>query len=132
MSGRLKFADLDLPQPEMWKNTLDNGKISISSQELEKAKHMWEIFECRTKQDYRDCYLMLDVALLACWSEYCRKLSYQIYSLDVAQFFTAPNLAKYAALRKAEALADFSTQITDSLLYKVELDYLYYKLEKQT
>ena len=65
MSDRSKFADQELPPLEMWKNTLDNGKITISSQELEKAKHMWEIFECRTMQDCHDCYLKLDVALLA-------------------------------------------------------------------
>ena len=103
MSDRLKLADQELPLPEIWNNTLDNGKISISSQELEKAKHMWEIFKCRTMQHYHDCCLKLDVALLACCSEYCQKLSYQTYKLDVAQFFTAPNMAKDAALRITKA-----------------------------
>ena len=54
MNDISKFADQELPPLEMWKNILDKGKISISSQELEKAKHMWEIFECRTMQDYND------------------------------------------------------------------------------
>ena len=110
MSDRSKFADQELPPLEMWKNTLDNGKISISSQELEKAKHMWEIFECRTMQDYHDCYLKLDVALLACCSEYCRKLSHETYRLDVAQFFTAPNMARDAALRITKARVELMTE----------------------
>ena len=109
MSDRSKFVDQELPALEMWKNTLDNGKISISSQELKKAKHIWEILECRSMQDYHDCYLKLDVALLACWSEYCRKLSYQTYRIDVAQFFTAPNMAKDAALRITKARVELMT-----------------------
>ena len=61
-------------------------------------------------QDYHDCYLKLDVALLACCSEDCRKLSYQTYRLDVAQFFTAPNMAKEAALRITKARVELMTE----------------------
>ena len=75
-----------------------------------KKQNMWEIFECRTMQDYNDCYLKLDVALLACWSAHCRKLSYQTYRLDVAQFFTAPNMAKDAALRITKARMELMTE----------------------
>ena len=65
----------------------------MSSQELGKAKHKWKMFECRTMQNYHDCYLKLNVD-----AEYCQKLSYQTYRLDVAQFFTVPIMPKDDAL----------------------------------
>ena len=110
MSNRSKFADQELQPLEMWKNTLDYGKISISSQELERAKLMWERFECRTMQDYHDCYLKLDVALLACCSVFCQKLRYHTYRLDLAQFFTALIMAKDAALRINKARVELMTE----------------------
>ena len=61
-------------------------------------------------QDYHDSYLKLDVALLACCSEYCREISFQTYRLDVAQFFTAPNMAKDAALRITKARVELLTE----------------------
>ena len=70
------------------------------------------------KKDYQDCYLKLDVAFLACCSEYCRKLSYQTYRLDVVQIFTAPNMAKAAALRSTKARVEFMTK--PEHLYMIE------------
>ena len=61
-------------------------------------------------QYYHDCFLKLDVALIACCSEYCRKLSYQTYSLDVAQFFSAGRMATNAALRLTNARVDLMTE----------------------
>ena len=106
----IKNCRTELPPLEMWKNTLDNGKSSISSQEFEKAKHMWEIFEYRFIQVSHDCYLQLDFVLLACCSGCCRKLNYQTYRLDVATFFTAPNLAEDAALGITKADVELMTE----------------------
>ena len=58
---------------------------------------------CKTMQDYGDAYLKLDCALLACYSEICRKISFKTYRLGVVQFFTAPYMAKDAAIRITKA-----------------------------
>ena len=110
MSDRSKFAERELPALSKWTNSLENGKISINESELDKAKKMWQLLNCETMQDYHDSYLKLDVALLACCSEYCRKISFQTYRLDVAQFFTAPNMAKDAALRITKARVELLTE----------------------
>ena len=110
MSDRSKFAERELPALSKWTNSFENGKISINESELDKAKKMWQLLNCETMQDYHDSYLKLDVALLACCSEYCRKISFQTYRLDVAQFFTAPNMAKDAALRITKARVELLTE----------------------
>ena len=74
------------------------------------ANRMRNFFGCKTKQDYHDAYLKLDCALLACCSEYCRKTSFETYKLDVLQFFTAPNIAKDAALRITKAEIQLFTE----------------------
>ena len=71
---------------------------------------MWNLLGCKTMQDYHDAYLKLDCALLACCSEYCRKISFKTYKLDVVQFFTAPNIAKDAALRITKAEVQLFTE----------------------
>ena len=71
---------------------------------------MWNLPGCKTMQDYHDAYLKLDCALLACCSEYCRKISFKTYKLDVVLFFTAPNMAKDAALRITKAEVQLFTE----------------------
>ena len=71
---------------------------------------MWNLLGCKTMQDYHDAYLKLDCALLDCCSEYCRKISFKTYKLDVVQFFTAPNMAKDAALRITKAEVQLFTE----------------------
>ena len=110
MGDRSKFAERELPALSKWTNTLKNGKISINESELDKAKKMWQLLNCKTMQDYHGSYLKLDVALLACCSEDCREISLQTYRLDVAQFFTAPNMAKDAALRITRARVELLTE----------------------
>ena len=62
-------------------------------------------------QDYHDCYLKVDVMCLTCCSEYCRKLGNQTYRLDVAQLFTAPNMAKDAALKITKVYVDLIREL---------------------
>ena len=61
-------------------------------------------------QDYHDAYLNLICAVLACCSEHCRKISFKTYKHDVVQFFTAPNMAKDAALRITKAEVQLFTK----------------------
>ena len=110
MSDRSKFAERELPALSKWTISLENGKILINESELYKAKKMWQLLNCETMQDYHDSYLKLEVALLACCPEYCRKISFQTHKLDVAQFFTAPNVAKDAPLRITKARVELLTE----------------------
>ena len=121
MSDRSKFAERELPALSKWTNFLKNGKISINESELDKAKKMWQLLNCETMQDYHDSFLKLDVALLACCSEYCREIIFQTYRLDVAQFFTAPNMAKDAALRITKAREELSTDPEHLHMIEAEL-----------
>ena len=76
---------------------------TITQNVWNQANRMRNFLGCETKQDYHDAYLKLDCALLACCSEYCRKICFETYKLDVLQFFTAPNIAKDAAFRITKA-----------------------------
>ena len=101
------------------KKTLGNGKIAISSKELKKTNKMRQMFKCGTMQDYHYCYLKLDLVLLLCCSEYCRKLSYQTNRLDVVQVFSAPNMAKDPAFRTKKARVELVPELEH--LHMVEL-----------
>ena len=108
MSNRTKFSEDSLPPIEAWKNSL-NGTTNKQN-EWNHANRMWNLLGCKSMQDYHDAYLKLDCALLACCSEYCRKISFKTYKLDVVQFFTAPNVAKDAPLRITKAEVQLFTE----------------------
>ena len=38
MTDRSKFAETELPAREYWKNSLDNGKLQITEEEIQKEK----------------------------------------------------------------------------------------------
>ena len=46
MTGRSKFAETELPPLKNWKNSLDNGKLQITEEELQKAKTVFGTFLC--------------------------------------------------------------------------------------
>ena len=109
VTDRTKFAEKSLPPLQEWKNTLENGAVAITEDELRHAQRMWNLLSCEKLQDYHDGYLRLDVALLACCAEYCRRLSFDTYGLDIIQFYTAPNMARDAALRITKARVELLT-----------------------
>ena len=102
MSNQTKFSEDSFPPIEAWKKSL-NG-TTIKQNEWNHANRMWNLLGFKTMQDYYDAYLNLNCALLACCSEYCRKISFKTYKLDVVQFSTAPNMAKDSALLITKAL----------------------------
>ena len=42
MTDHSKFAEIELPPLENWKNSLDNGKQQITEEELQKAKPVFD------------------------------------------------------------------------------------------
>ena len=104
------FSDSQLPPLEKWGNTLDSGNVNFSENNLAHASRMWEILGRGTLQDYHDAYLKLDCALLACFCEFHRELSFTTYNLDCVHFFTLPKMARAASLRIFKANVELLTE----------------------
>ena len=98
MTDRSKFAETELPPLEKWKNSLDNGKLQITEEELQKTKTVFETFQCRNLEDYHNLYLKCDTLLLARVFEEFRRLCMNTYGLDCANHYSASNLAGDAFL----------------------------------
>ena len=64
-----------------------------------KAKLIFEKFDCRNMGEYHDLYLTVDTLELACWFERLRAVCLDSYSLDCAQYLSAPHLAGDAFLK---------------------------------
>ena len=102
MTDRSKFAETELPPLKKWKNSLDNG-LQITEEELQKAKTVFETFQCRNLEDYHNLYLKCDTLLLACVFEEFRRLCMNAYGLDCAHHYSASNLAGDAFLKICRA-----------------------------
>ena len=93
MTDHSKFAEIELPPLENWKNSLDNGKQQITEEELQKVKPVFDSFQCRNLEDYRNLYLKCNTLLLACVFEEFRRLCMNTYGQDCAHHYSASNLA---------------------------------------
>ena len=82
---------------------LDNGKLQITEEELQKAKTVFETFQCRNLEDYHNLYLKCDTLLLACVLEELRRLCMNTYGLDCAHDYIASNIAGDAFLKICRA-----------------------------
>lgn len=91
-----KFDETNLPAAELFYNELRDEHIS--SEEYQRAKEIWKIFQCATLGDYSNIYLKSDVLLLADVFENYRALCLKTYQLDPAHYFTAPGLSWDAML----------------------------------
>ena len=94
-----KFDEENLPEISNWKNSLAGGETTVTNEQLDHAKTVFKLFGCHNLGDYHDLYLTTDTLLLACVFETFRKICYNTYGLDCAQYFSAPNLAGDAYLR---------------------------------
>ena len=63
VSGREKFSQKSLPPLNEWRNTLEGNAVTITQENLNHAKTMWNTLNCQTLQDYHDAYLKIDCAL---------------------------------------------------------------------
>ena len=67
-----KFKLKKLPPKKCWVDKLKSGKVTITEDDYEKAKLIFEKFDCRHMGDYHDLYLTVDTLQLACWFERLR------------------------------------------------------------
>ena len=83
----------------------------ITDDEYSHAKQVWSAFGCQTLGDYHDLYMLTDVLLLADVFESFRDICLEYYELDPAHYYTTPNFAWDAMLKKTgktlELLTDY-------------------------
>ncbi|XP_075240282.1 uncharacterized protein LOC142335839 [Convolutriloba macropyga] len=90
----------DAPFPDYgpdWVNTL-SGKIDLTLEQYQEAREMYHLMGCKNFGDYHDVYLKIDVLLLASVFEKFRDVCLDVYNLDPACFYSAPNLSWDAML----------------------------------
>ena len=97
MDDIAKLNEPNLPPREEFLNDF-TGEI-ISVEDYDRAKRIWDSFECQTLGDYSNMYLKCDVLLLADVFENFRKLCLKVYGLDPAHYVTAPGLTWDAMLK---------------------------------
>ena len=114
--------------PYEWFNNIDKLKLDklpskkefysklndehIKDEDYERALKVWEVFKCKTFEDYHDLYLKSDVLLLADVFENFRNRCLEHYGLDPAYYYTLPGLSWDACLKmtgqKLELLTDLN------------------------
>jgi hypothetical protein len=97
MSEMEKFDETALPPQSAFDNNLSEEKCS--DELYNRAKDVWERFNCKTLGDYHDVYLLTDVGLLSDVYENFRTMSMQYYGLDPAHYLTLPHFAWDAMLK---------------------------------
>ena len=111
MSGWDRFGETKLPAKKHFYSKLSES--DISDEQYQHAQRVWRAFDCKTLGDYHDLYVLTDVLLLADVFEAFREvcLPEDFYGLDPAHYFTLPNFAWDAMLKKTgvklELLTDY-------------------------
>ena len=104
-----RFSETELPNQSAFHSKLtDEG---ISNEEFERAKRVWQLFDCQTLKDYHDIYLKTDICLLADVFEKFRMMCLSTYKLDPVHYFSAPGLAFDAALKMTKVNLELFTDI---------------------
>ena len=105
-----KFQEKSLPPREEWKNSLENDEVSITDDQWNHAKIVFDRFNCQNLGDYHDLYLKTDTLILACVVEEFRSLCHKTYGLDSAHYFTCSHLSGDAFLKKCRADIELLTE----------------------
>lgn len=112
----------ELPSIDKFYSKLND--TSCSEESYEKAKIVWNTFQCKSFMDYHNLYLTSDVLLLADIWENFKNVCYKIYKLDVSYYYTSPGLSWDAFLKhtqeeyKTKKGIDFEIELlTDESMY---------------
>ena len=103
VDSHARYTEDGLPARDKWTNTLQGGVVSVSEKEYQHAWLVYTRFGCQTLGEYSDLYLTTDTLILACVFEEFRRVCYETYKLDCAQYFTVSNLSGDAFLRTCKA-----------------------------
>ena len=104
-----KFNEKHLPAREFWVNSLQGGKVTISTEEIQHAEKVFATFKCENLGDFHDLYLLCDTLQLACVFEEFRRMTYSTYGLDSAHYFTCSNLSGDAFLKVSNSQVELLT-----------------------
>jgi hypothetical protein len=92
-----RFNESQLPPIECFYSKLNNE--TITSENYEYAKEIWNYFGINNLGEYHDLYVTVDTLLLADVFESHRDLCLENYGLDPAWYITAPGFAWDALLK---------------------------------
>ncbi|XP_065654946.1 uncharacterized protein LOC136081548 [Hydra vulgaris] len=104
-----RFNETQLPPKDSFFSKLTDE--DISDNDYSHAQNVWNEFNCKTFRDYHDLCNVSNVLLQADVFENFRDVCMNIYKLDPAWYYTSPELAWDAALKKTkvklELLSDY-------------------------
>ena len=107
MNSWERFQETQLPAQEFFHSKLTDG--NVSAEDYQHGQVVWDAFDCKHLGDYHDLYMKSDVLLLADVFEAHRQNCLQHYSLDPAHYFTTPNFAWDAMLKKTDVRLELLT-----------------------
>ena len=93
-----RFEETSLPSINHFYSNLNMS--GVSDTDYEHACSIWREFGIRNMGEYHDLYLRTDVILLANVFKSFRRVCLENYGLDPSHFYTAPELAWKACLKK--------------------------------
>lgn len=102
-----RFDEENLPEIKYFYNKLKDS--SISDEDYEHAKNVFDHFKCKSLGDFHNLYLGSDSLLLACVFENFRSIALQYYKLDPVHYYSAPGFAWDAALKMTRVSLDLIT-----------------------
>lgn len=100
MSSWDTYHETSLPPKEKFYSNLTDE--SISQDDYEHAKNVWDCFAIKNLGEYTDLYVKSDVLLLADIFEKFRNTCHKSYCLDPCFYLTAPSLSFDAMLLKTK------------------------------
>ena len=100
MSSWDKFEEVQLPPIEAFYSNLN--MTNVSDDDNQHVQRVLDKFKINNLWEYHDLYLCTDVILLANVFETFRDTCLEHYSLDSANFYTSPGLARKACLKKTQ------------------------------
>jgi len=114
MDGPDIFNHTSLPPIKSFYSKLYNA--SITEDDYERAKDVWNHFNIQNMKQYHDHYLLTDTLLLADVFENFRRVAMSNYELDPCHYYTSPGLSLSACLKFTGIELQLFTSI-DQLLF---------------
>ena len=109
-----RFDETKLPAKKEFYSKLSESHIT--DEQYQHAQRVWNTFRCRHLGDYHDLYMLTDVLLLADVFESFRDVCLNYYELDPAHYFTLPNFAWDAMLKKTGVKLELITDYDHYLM----------------
>ena len=111
-----RFKETQLPLMKDFYNTLN--QTDITKEDYEHAQKVWNTFNIKILEVYRDLYVQSDTLLLTDIFENFRETCQKIYKLDPTHFVSAPGLAWQIWLKMTNVKLELLTD--ENMLLMVE------------